>query len=279
MSNDDKMRSASRRPFVKMHGLRNHFVIVDARSEPFVPAVDDIVRICDQQVGVGADQLIIIKASAKATAFMRILNTDGREAEACGNATRCVAWLLLEEQQTDAVAIETVAGMLRCERAGLQRVRCEMGAVSRAWQEIPLARDCDTLHLPLASGPLRDPVACSVGNPHAVFFVESLDAIDVASHAPAIQTDPLFPQQVNVGVAEIIDSRRLRLKVYERGAGLTMACGSGACAAVFAARELGLTTAREMTVVLTGGEVMIEIRKDNVAIMTGPVAFSFRGEL
>jgi diaminopimelate epimerase len=279
MNIGDALPARATRPFIKMHGLRNHFVIVDARTDPCQPEIDEIIRICDPQVGVGADQLIIIEPAANATAFMRILNTDGREAEACGNATRCVAWLLLEEQRCAAVTIETRAGVLRCERAGERRVRCEMGIVSRAWRDIPLARDCDTLHLPVASGPLRDPVGCSVGNPHAVFFVDSVAAVDILQHAPAIQNDPLFPNQVNVGVAEVIDGQRLRLTVFERGAGLTMACGSGACAAVFAARARGLTAAREVRVGLPGGEVVIEIGDGDVAVMTGPVAFSFRGEL
>lgn len=267
------------RAFIKMHGLRNHFVIVDARREQFAPDVEDVVRICDVQVGVGADQLIVIRPSSEADARMQILNTDGREAEACGNATRCVAWLLMQEARTDAVDIETLAGVLHCTRAGDDLVRCAMGRVRRDWRYIPLSRDVDTLHLPIACGLLQDPVGCNVGNPHAVFFVESLEAVDIAELAPAIQHDELFPQQVNVGVAQLMGESALRLAVYERGAGLTMACGSGACAAVFAARERGLTNRREMTVELPGGNVEIRIEHDNTAIMTGPVAFSFRGVL
>lgn len=267
------------RPFIKMHGLRNHFVIVDARAQAFAPTIDEIVRICDPQVGVGADQLIIIEPSKNADAFMRILNTDGRAAEACGNATRCVAWLLLTESKGAAVALETVAGVLACERAGEKQVRCEMGRVSRDWQRIPLSRECDTLHLPVACGPLQDAVGCSVGNPHAVFFVESLDSIDIAELAPSVQNDPLFPQQVNVGVAELIDNETLRLQVYERGAGLTMACGSGACAAVFAMRARGLSNAREITVQLPGGNVEIAIKDGDIAVMTGPVDYAFSGVL
>lgn len=270
---------AGSRPFVKMHGLRNHFVIIDARKESFTPTVEDTVRICDAQVGVGADQLILIEQSDNADAFMRILNTDGREAEACGNATRCVAWLLMEESKTDSVVIQTVAGLLACDRAGDLQVRCNMGVISSAWQQIPLSRACDTLHLPIAYGALQDPTGCSVGNPHAVFFVDAIDAVDIETLAPAIQNDPLFPQQVNVGVAELIDPNNLRLAVYERGAGQTMACGSGACAAVFAARARGLTTASQMRVSLPGGEVDIAIDSDASATMTGPVAYSFTGTI
>lgn len=269
----------SARSFIKMHGLRNHFVIVDARDEPYAPAIADIVRICDVQTGVGADQLIVIEPSKRGTAFMRILNTDGREAEACGNATRCVAWLLLEEGAVDRVIVETRAGTLLCERAGDLAVRCEMGRVSRRWQDIPLAAAHDTLAARVGNGPLQKPVLCNVGNPHAVYFVDDLDAIDLAKLAPAIQTDDLFPQQVNVGAAQLDGADHIRLAVYERGAGLTMACGSGACAAVFAARERGLTDARTVTVTLPGGDVRIELRDDDVAVMSGPVAYCFEGTL
>ncbi|MEQ8204828.1 MAG: diaminopimelate epimerase [Woeseia sp.] len=267
------------RPFTKMHGLRNHFVIVDVRTDVWSPGVDDIVRICDVQIGVGADQLILIEPSQSALAFMRILNTDGREAEACGNATRCVAWLLLEELGSDSVLLETRAGVLRCERAGDRLVRCEMGKVSMDWQHIPLAADQDTLHLGIGAGELQDPAAVNVGNPHAVFFVDDLDAVDIKTLGPQIQQNPVFPQQANIGVAELLGVDRIRLVVFERGAGLTMACGSGACAAVFAARARGLISASHVNVSLPGGDVQIEIRDDDVAVMTGPVEFSFSGML
>lgn len=270
------------RPFIKMNGLRNHFVIVDAREEAFDPDTSEVVHICDQQVGVGADQLIILERARTVTgadAFMRIINMDGREAEACGNATRCVAWLLLEERQRDDVTIETLAGALRCERIGKQRVRCEMGRVSMDWRRIPLREERDTLHLDISNGPLSDAAAASVGNPHAVFFVDDLDAIDVASLAQPLQQHPLFPEQANIGVAQMQDGARMRLSVYERGAGLTMACGSGACAAVFVANARGLLDAPRASVELPGGTVDIEIRADDVALMSGPVDFNFEGFL
>jgi diaminopimelate epimerase len=267
------------RPFVKMHGLRNHFVIVDVRESPWTPTRDEIVRICDVQAGVGADQLILIEPAQAAAAFMRILNTDGREAEACGNATRCVAWLLLEESASDSVDLETRVGVLRCERAGPQRVRCEMGRLSMAWQDIPLASEQDTLHLAVGVGALQDAVAVNVGNPHAVFFVDDLDAVNMRLLAPLIQNDPVFPEKANIGAAEVLGPDRLRLVVYERGAGLTMACGSGACAAVFAAKARKLIDNNAVTVQLPGGEVEIEITADNQAIMTGPVEYSFTGTL
>ncbi|MCB1844287.1 MAG: diaminopimelate epimerase [Halioglobus sp.] len=279
MSDDAVKYRTRHRAFVKMHGLRNHFVIVDVRQDPWSPGIDEIARIYDVQTGVGADQLILIEPSRSAAAFMRILNEDGREAEACGNATRCVAWLLLEESAADSVLLETRVGVLRCDRAGDRRVRCEMGKLNMDWRRIPLSEKRDTLHLGIGLDGLKDPVAVSVGNPHAVFFVDDIDCIDLKAIGPKLQKDPLFPQQVNIGVAQMLSAERMRLAVYERGAGLTMACGSGACAAVFAARARGLTSADSVTVSLPGGDMQIEIRADDMAIMTGPVAFSFLGEL
>jgi diaminopimelate epimerase len=271
--------SPAGRFFLKMHGLHNHFVIVDARHAAFQPSAAEIMRICDIKTGVGGDQLIVIEParSAGADAFMRILNVDGREAEACGNATRCVAWILLEELERDTVVVETLAGLLACERAGHMRISCTMGKVSMAWRDIPLAEERDTCHLDLAFGPLRDAVALSIGNPHVVFFVDDLDAIDIEALAPKIQSHPLFPNQVNVGVAEMTSRNSMRLTVYERGAGLTTACGSGACVAAYAALARSLTDGKQMTVEMPAGKMNIEIGDDGTAVMTGPVAWCFSG--
>ena len=269
------------RPFLKMHGLRNHFVIVDAREEAFAPDVAGVRRICDVEVGVGADQLVSVEAARGEgeAAFIRFWNGDGGEVEACGNATRCVAWLLLEESGADEVVLRSLGGVLACRRAGRERVSVGLGMVRTGWREVPLAEERDTCHLDVGAGPLRDAAAVSVGNPHAVFFVEDVDAIDLVALAPMIQQDALFPRQVNVGVAELRGEDRLRLRVYERGAGLTMACGSGACAAAFAALWRGLTDRRELTVELPGGELEVEILADGSAVMTGPVVFCFSGRL
>lgn len=269
------------RPFVKMHGLRNHFVIVDGRAMPYRPDTAEIVRICDVETGVGGDQLVVIESprdGSAAAAFVRFYNVDGREVEACGNATRCVAWLLMEESGGAGVTVETLAGELPCERHGEFSVSCGMGQVGMDWQEIPLAEERDTCHVAIGSGPLTDAVALSIGNPHLVYFVDDVDAIDLASLAPAIQSDPLFPNEVNVGMAELVSESRLKLMVYERGAGMTAACGSGACVAVFAALARGLTDRRSMTVEMPAGKVEVAIDGQGRATMTGPVAFSFRGE-
>lgn len=274
---------AAGRYFIKMHGLRNHFVIVDGRSVAYQPTPDEIIGICDPQSGVGGDQLIVLEKptdlglAAGACAFMRILNVDGREAEACGNATRCVAWLLLEERDADELLVETVAGLIDCRRTGDLEVACTIGAVSMDWQAIPLSREVDTCHVDLGDGPLTDGVALTIGNPHIVFFVDSVDAVDLAALAPAIQQNELFPNGVNVGLAEVIDGAGLRSVVYERGAGLTTACGSGACVAAYAALARGLTDERELTVSMPAGDVRIEISNDGVATMTGPVAYCFSG--
>ena len=273
------------RPFLKMHGLRNHFIIVDGRDDPWRPDAEEAVRLCDQQAGVGADQIVVIeKPSAAgeaggALAFVRFWNVDGREVEACGNATRCVAWLLLEEQAADHVLLETRAGVLKGRRIGLQQVSTGMGDISMDWRRIPLAEERDTCHLDLQYGPLHDPVALNIGNPHLVFFVHNVDDVDLETLAPRIQNDPLFPQSVNVGIAEMLSDSRMRLKVYERGAGQTMACGSGACVAVFAALARGLTECHRMTVTLPGGDLDIEILADGSAVMAGPVEYCFSGDL
>jgi diaminopimelate epimerase len=276
---------ASGRQFIKMHGLENHFVIVDGRADRWRPGTDEIVHICNPKTGVGGDQLIIVEPpteagfEAGAVAFMRILNVDGREVEACGNATRCVAWLLLEEIDSDELIVETLAGLIDCRRTNDREVACTMGKVSMDWQQVPLSREVDTCHVDLDAGPLADGVALNIGNPHIVFFVDDVDAVDLESHAPAIQKNELFPDEVNVGIATLVAADHLRSTVYERGAGLTTACGSGACAAAYAALARGLTDKREIRVSMPAGDVTIAIGEDGVATMTGPVAYSYSGYL
>lgn len=275
--------SPSGRFFIKMHGLQNHFVITDARAAAYRPDDEEIVRVCDQKTGVGGDQLLIIQPptdkgrAGGATVFVRILNVDAREVEACGNATRCVAWLLMEEADITEIVLETLAGLIECKRTGELEVSCAMGRVSMNWEEVPLSEERDTCHLDIRYGSLEDAVVLNVGNPHAVFFVDDTDAIDIESLAPAIQEDALFPDQVNVGVAEVKSPDHMTLKVYERGAGLTTACGSGACAAVYAAQARGLTDKNRMIVSMPAGDLCIEILDDGNALMTGPVAYCFSG--
>ncbi|MGI9202503.1 MAG: diaminopimelate epimerase [Woeseiaceae bacterium] len=269
--------------FIKMQGLHNHFVITDGRNERYRPDDDEIIRVCDVHTGVGGDQLVIIEQptvageQGGATAFMRLLNVDAREVEACGNATRCVAWLLMQEQGTDVVILETLAGLIECRRTGNLRVSCSMGRISTEWQDVPLLEVRDTLHLDLGTETLGKAVALNIGNPHVVFFVDDLDAVSLEAVAPGIQSNPLFPDQVNVGLAQVVASDHMRLVVFERGAGLTTACGSGACVAVYAAQLRGLTSAKQMVVTMPAGDTLIEISDKAVATMTGPVAYCFSG--
>ena len=265
--------------FLKMHGLCNHFVIVDARQSSYAPSCDEVVWVCDPETGIGADELLVLEPSQTpgVIAFMRIFNIDGTEVQACGNATRCVAWLLLEQTGVDEVLMETVVGPLRCVRRGDHVVQVEMGRLTQDWKALPLSGPQDMLSLPVGNGLLQDPVAVAIGNPHAIFFVDDLEVIDLRALAPAIMADPVFPESVNVGVVQMLSDSAMRLSVYERPGVLTTACGSGACAAVQAARLTGRTDFDEMTVHMPAGAVNIRIRQDNVAEMTGPVAHCYEG--
>src|SRR5215207_6466386 len=252
--------------FVKMHGLRNYFAIFDGRDRPYRPSISEIRRICDTQTGVGAEQLVVIEnpttkgSAAGACAFMRLYNIDGREVDACGNATRCVAYILMEESGRTSIRIETGAGLLDCIRAGKLNVRVNMGRIKTGWAEIPMAEAIDTLHVPLESGSLRDGVASNIGNPHVTFFVNDLDDVDMFRDAPPIQSHRMFPESVNVGAAEITGSNSMKLKVWERPGILTQACGSGACVATYAARARGLIAVNKVTVSMLAGSLLIELQ-------------------
>jgi len=269
------------RPFVKMHGLRNDFVIVDGRETPYTPCVEEIIHICDRHEGIGADELLVVELprSDNAYAFLRIINPDGREVEACGNATRCVGWLLMQESGIKEITIETLGGQLKCSDTGDKSVAVEMGRLRTAWQEIPLSREMDTLHLEIEAGPLQDPVGMNIGNPHAVFFVEDLAAVDLTQYGLKLQKDPLFPEETNIGAAQLIDPKTLKLSVWERPGVLTTACGTGACVAVAAAHRRGLTTERLMTVIMPAGSVEIELKEAGTVLMTGPVETCYAGFL
>jgi diaminopimelate epimerase len=275
------------RPFVKMHGLGNDVVIVDARAAAFPLDAAAARWIADRRRGVGCDQIVVIeppanpriKSEDRADVFLRFYNADGGEAEACGNGTRCAAALLMGGSGARQITMETLAGRLAGSRAADGRVSVDMGPAKTEWREIPLARACDTLHLDLSLGPLNDPVAVNMGNPHAVFFVPDVAAIDIEALGPKLEHDPLFPERANIGIAQLTGPDRLRLRVWERGAGLTLACGSGACAAAVAAVRRGLT-GRTVTLDLDGGPIEITWREaDGHVLMTGPVATAFTGTL
>jgi diaminopimelate epimerase len=266
--------------FVKMHGLGNDFVVLDARAAPLALSAGQVRAVADRRTGVGCDQLIVIETptAALADAFMRIRNADGSEVAACGNASRCVAALLMAEKDTEHVIIETAAGLLDADARGDGLVSVDMGRVSFDWRDIPLSKPADTLHLDVSAGPLRDGVAVNVGNPHAVYFVADAAAVPLEAVGPIIENHTMFPERTNVEAAEVLGPDRIRLRVWERGVGVTRACGSGACAALVAAARRGLT-GRSAEVVLDGGRLGIEWLKDDHVLMTGPVATSFTGTL
>jgi diaminopimelate epimerase len=265
-------------PFRKMHGLGNDFVVLDRRRDAVAIDAATARAIADRRTGIGCDQLIVIEPPRHPAAqvFMRILNADGSEAEACGNGTRCIARLIAEQTGEKRVRIETAAGLLEAERMADGNVAVDMGLARTAWHEIPLAREMDTGRVELALGPLREPVCTSVGNPHATFLVPDAEAIDLAALGPCLEHDKLFPERANIGVATVLDRERIRLRVWERGAGITRACGTGACAALVAAARRGLT-ARQAVVALDGGALDIRWREDGHVIMTGPATLAFEG--
>ena len=269
----------SKIPFLKMHGLGNDFVVLDDRQGASTIDAAGARALADRRTGIGCDQVILLEPPhhPDAQVLMRIRNPDGSEAETCGNAARCVADLLRREAGGAKVRIETVAGLLEAEAMPDGLIAVDMGPARTGWREIPLGRVMDTDRVELALGPLAAPVCTNIGNPHATFFVDDVEAVDLAALGPVLEHDPLFPERANIGVAAVRDRRNIRLRVWERGAGITRACGSGACAALVAAHRRGLA-GRRAAVELDGGILDIAWRKDGHVIMTGPVALSFEGE-
>ncbi len=295
--------------FIKMHGLGNDFVILDLRDGTAAPAPAKIAEIANRKTGIGCDQLIILapKRNPEAALFMDIYNQDGSGAEACGNATRCVASLLMSETGDDMVVIETVSGTLPCWKEPDGRITADMGEPKFGWKDIPVSHECDTLNLPLyldlnpspdladarspspsgrggrgeaerGEGLRSQPVGVNVGNPHAVFFVDNVEKLDVQKIGPRFESDKLFPNKINVEFVEVRSPTELRMRVWERNAGETHACGSGACATLVAAVRRGLAD-RKADIVLDGGTLSIHWRDDNHVLMTGAAAHVFDGTL
>jgi diaminopimelate epimerase len=259
-----------KRAFLKMHGLGNDFVVFDARQEPLKLGYGEVRAIANRYTGIGCDQLIVLEPSAKADVFMRIYNADGWEVSACGNASRCVAQLVGGEP-----TIETKAGLLATAAVD-GGARVDMGEPSFDWDKIPLAHAMGTLAMPVGWDNLEKPSAVNVGNPHVVFFVGDMAQIELATLGPRIEHDPLFPERINVNVAQVVRDDEILLRVWERGAGLTLACGTGACATAVAAARRGLT-GRRVKVHLPGGSLDIEWTPSNRMLMTGPAATAFEG--
>jgi diaminopimelate epimerase len=264
--------------FVKMHGAGNDFVVVDSRAHAVSLTPSQAALLADRRRGIGCDQIILIEPAADADVAMRILNADGSESGACGNATRCIAALLAAETGARHLRIRTVAGLLSAEIKGPNLVEVDMGEPNFEWSAVPLLEPMDTLSLRLAMGPVENPAACSMGNPHATFFVDDLQHLPVESIGAALERARIFPERANIGFARIDAPDQIRLRVWERGAGLTLACGSGACAALVNAHRRGLTH-RRAVVDMDGGSLTITWRADNHVLMEGPVATVFAGNL
>jgi diaminopimelate epimerase len=270
--------------FLKMHGLGNDFAIFDARAFPLALDAAKARAIADRRRGIGCDQVIVMEPAKGANAFMRIFNADGGEVESCGNAARCVAYLLIAEAGVDEVKINTTGGPLVCRTADQSRITVDMGPPRLDWREIPMAQAVDTSSYALDVPGFRDralenAASVSMGNPHCVLFVDDAETAPVATLGPAIERHPWFPLRTNVEFVQRLSPQRLRMRVWERGAGITRACGTGACAAAVAANLRGLTE-RKVTLVLDGGDLEIEWREsDDHVLMTGPIGFSFGGEV
>jgi diaminopimelate epimerase len=269
--------------FRKMNGLGNDFVVLDARARPLVLKAAQIAAIADRNRGIGCDQVIALEPSDFADVFMRIWNADGGEVGACGNAARCVAALLVAERGSPHVSIETESGMLAATVAKDGSVTIDMGAPRFDWNEIPLSRPFDdtrAVELPQFSDlGLGAAAMVNVGNPHCIFFVENVEAHDLGRFGPVLEHDPVFPERANISLAQVTGPSSLRLRTWERGAGLTRACGSAACAAAVAAARTK-RTGRRVTVTLPGGDLLIEWREaDDHVLMTGPVETEFEGRL
>ena len=273
-----------------MNGAGNRFGVFDARAKPDFTMREDLARSIAAKKGPmgekGADQIIIVRAAKnpEADVFMEIWNAEGFEVDACGNASRCIPWLLMNEKGVEKVTLETNAGLLYTERKGENRVAVDMGAPRLEWDQIPLKEYMDTRVIDVKVGPIDDPVlarpgAVSMGNPHCVFFIDNAETIAADKIGPMIEYHPLFPEQANVGFAEVRSQNEIRLRVWERGVGLTLACGTGACAALVAAHRQS-RTGRKANVIMDGGVLEIDWREsDDHVIKTGPVELEHDGEL
>ena len=267
--------------FLKMHGLGNDFVAFDARDSAFVLTADQARKIADRHFGIGCDTVVVMRpGGAAADVSLLFYNADGAESESCGNATRCIARLLMDERGLARVRVSTKGGMIACSDAGKGLVTLNMGEPRLDWGALPMSAPVDTTNFPLDVGGTSLPAsAVSMGNPHCVLFVPDAAKAPVASLGPKIETLPLFPNRVNVEFAQVLDRGRIRMRVWERGAGITLACGTGACATAVAAVRRGLTD-RKVELVLDGGSLFIEWREeDNHVLMTGPAAFPYRGRV
>jgi len=267
-----------KKPFIKMHGLGNDFVVLDSTKNQYNINKASIQLISNRRFGVGCDQVIEMKHSDKEDIYMKIYNADGTEAEACGNAARCIAGLLFASSPKKAVSIETIAGVLKAESEENGLIKVDMGKPKFFWKDIPLSMNISEINFEELA--LKNGLAINIGNPHIVFFVKDLDAVDINRIGPLIENNSLFPEKVNVEICQLENRKKIKVLVWERGAGNTLACGSGACAALVAAYKNSLSEP-QAEIVLDGGSLNIRwnIGSDEHVIMSGPIAVSFLGDL
>jgi len=267
-----------KKPFIKMHGLGNDFVVIDSTKNQYNINKASIQLISNRRYGVGCDQLIEMQNSDKEDVYMKIYNSDGTEAEACGNAVRCVAGLLFASSPKKEVSIETIAGVITAESEENGFIKVDMGKPKFFWKEIPLSIETKDINFKELS--LNNGLAINMGNPHVVFFVKDLSNINIHKVGPLIENNSLFPEKVNVEICQIESRKKIRVLVWERGAGKTLACGTGACAALVAAYTKNLVEPAA-EIILEGGSLNItwNINSDEHVIMSGPIAVSFLGDL
>jgi diaminopimelate epimerase len=271
--------------FRKMNGLGNDFVVVDARARPLAVTEDQARALADRKTGVGCDQLIVLEKSPIADVRMRIWNAEGGEVQSCGNASRCIADLIFDEKNADVATIDTLGGFLEARKAGDKLVTIDNGAPRFGWSDIPLSEVfADTRHIELQVGPvdaplIHSPSVVNVGNPHCIFWVKNLDIVDLGKVGPMLENHPLFPERANITLARVDARDHVTIKVWERGAGLTQACGTAACAVMAAGFRIKMIGAKAL-VTLPGGDLFMERRdSDGHILMTGPVSYDFDGTL
>ncbi len=264
--------------FRKMHGTGNDFVVLDARANPLSLSEAQVRRLCDRHFGIGCDTLVVLDKATEGDVATRFYNSDGTLSATCGNASRCVADIVMRETGREAVQLSTGGGLLEATRAADGGITVNMGAPKLEWQQIPLSESRNTLHLGLEQGLLMDPVAVNMGNPHAIFFVHDLHHIKLADWGPKLEHHPLFPQRANISAVQALSPSHIKMVVWERGVGLTLACGSAACAAVVAGvrREI---TSRNVQVDVPGGSLQVEWPQDGEVRMSGGVAYVFEGQI
>ncbi len=262
-------------PFIKMHGLGNDFVIIDCRNEEFSFSDDQIRLLGNRNLGVGFDQLVLIFKSSKEDvhAFLKFWNSDGSKSSTCGNATRCVADILMNENGLEVVNISTNAEIIKCTKLKNGQISINMGIPKIKWHEIPLSQECDTTKLPIDG----NPIATSFGNPHCTFFVDDLNKLSISEIGKKTEIHPIFPKKTNVQIAQVLNDNTIKVKVWERGSGITLASGSSACAVTFAAKRLNLTK-DVVKIILDGGFLNVDCREDGVWL-SGDINYVFSGRL